>query len=293
MNIKFTIIIPTYNRAELLKEALQSLMDQDYSNFEVIVVDDGGADNSEEVVNAFNDDRIKYFWKENEERSIARNFGISHASGDYIGFLDSDDFHLPQHLSTSYKLISADFPPIIILGTEYRTYDDKLLFTQNDWSEDMKSKILKKSFLPHNSLFVKSEILKKYQFIPRREAVFAEDWYLWIRLALRYKFKFSREITSIVREHKKRSLNALDPYKVEKSVLIVVEYLFRDSEFLRLEKKIIDNILIELYLSTAMIFLKNGLKKKARKYFLLTINKNPSLLFKKRAIAIIKLFIGI
>jgi len=74
--ILFSIIIPTYNRAHLISKSIKSVLNQTYSNWELILVDDGSEDNTEEIVNSFGDNRIKYFYKKNEERSIARNYGI-------------------------------------------------------------------------------------------------------------------------------------------------------------------------------------------------------------------------
>jgi glycosyltransferase involved in cell wall biosynthesis len=108
----FSIIIPTYNRAEIVKTAIQSVKAQTYPEWELIVVDDGGSDKTKEVVEAFSDRRIKYFWKENGERGAARNFGVQKARGDYITFLDSDDKFLPNHLEDA--LYTKEAIPVIL-----------------------------------------------------------------------------------------------------------------------------------------------------------------------------------
>lgn len=94
-----SVIIPTYNRAHLVARAIQSVLDQTYQDFEIIVVDDASTDNTEAVIQQYDDSRIVYLKHEvNSGGAAARNTGIRHARGQYIAFLDSDDEWLPIHL---------------------------------------------------------------------------------------------------------------------------------------------------------------------------------------------------
>ncbi len=89
----FSIIIPTHNRASFLPKAIDSVLEQSISNWELIVVDDGSTDNTAEVVKEFlSDNRIKYHYQENSERGAARNKGIALSSGDFLTFMDSDEY---------------------------------------------------------------------------------------------------------------------------------------------------------------------------------------------------------
>ena len=101
MNPFFSIIIPTYNRANFIFLTLTSVLNQICKNYEVIIVDDGSTDNTEEVVQGFikNNNLIyfHYYQKVNEERGVARNYGIKKAKGQWITFLDSDDLFYPNH----------------------------------------------------------------------------------------------------------------------------------------------------------------------------------------------------
>ena len=110
----FSIVIPTYNRGELLSNAINSILSQEFSDFEVIVVDDGSTDNTRELVEDLvkKNQSIKYFFKINEERSIARNYGIMRALGRYISFLDSDDLLYVNHLKVAYDLLKRNTFPI-------------------------------------------------------------------------------------------------------------------------------------------------------------------------------------
>jgi GalNAc5-diNAcBac-PP-undecaprenol beta-1,3-glucosyltransferase len=114
----FSIVIPTYNRANFIADTLNSVLTQDFQNFEVIVVDDGSTDNTSVVLADFKDLRIHYLCKNNGERGAARNYGLTRALGEYVVFLDSDDQLLPQHLTTLYtKIQETDNPNFI--ATKY------------------------------------------------------------------------------------------------------------------------------------------------------------------------------
>jgi len=99
-----SVIIPTYNRADLVGRAIQSVLNQTYQDFELIVVDDGSIDNTEEVVRNFKDARIHYIrHKENRGAPFARNYGAKIANGEYISLLDSDDYYLPNKLTVQIE----------------------------------------------------------------------------------------------------------------------------------------------------------------------------------------------
>ena len=90
-----SVIIPTYNRAHYVVEAVESVLAQTHKNIEIIVVDDGSTDGAEEILDPYKD-RIRYFYQENQGVSAARNLGIRNANGQYLAFLDSDDLWLPD-----------------------------------------------------------------------------------------------------------------------------------------------------------------------------------------------------
>lgn len=104
----FSIIIPTYNRAHTLHRPIDSVLAQTYTDWELIIVDDGSTDDTQSVVEAYRDPRIRYVRQENKERSAARNHGMHKAIGEWICFQDSDDEYLPMHLATLKKNIDIN-----------------------------------------------------------------------------------------------------------------------------------------------------------------------------------------
>ena len=177
MMILFSVIIPTYNRAHFIERAIKSVLDQTYQNFEIIVVDDASSDNTEEVVKRFSDLRIKYHKNHiNKERCISRNIGIEKAKGEYICFLDSDDYHLPNHLEVLYNEIQTQ-------------NETKGFFFTNSWNETSQgvrsergcpvySEIEPYTYFLHYTVnpqrwAVHKEVLLKHAFDP--EIVICED----------------------------------------------------------------------------------------------------------------------
>ena len=124
-NPLFTIVIPTFNRAKLLKKAIQSVIDQTISDWELVVVDDGSTDDTKEIVTAFKKENILYVFQEKKERSVARNKGIEKASGRYICFLDDDDYFLENHLEKFNEfLVLRDFPETILRSGYSKSFEN-------------------------------------------------------------------------------------------------------------------------------------------------------------------------
>lgn len=129
----FSIIIPTFNRAHLLSRAIESVIAQEFSDWQLIVVDDGSSDNTGEVVRVFTDidTRISYHYSKNQGAAEARNLGATFASGRYLTFLDSDDEYLPDHLAIRADILSAQ-PALEMLHGGVEVIGDTMIADKND-----------------------------------------------------------------------------------------------------------------------------------------------------------------
>ena len=116
INPQVSVIIPTYNRGWIIKDAIDSVLAQDYTEFELIVVDDGSTDHTSDVLDSYRND-IKILSQKNKGVSAARNRGIAEASGKFIAFLDSDDLWLSQKLSVQIEFFNQT-PDALICQTE-------------------------------------------------------------------------------------------------------------------------------------------------------------------------------
>jgi glycosyltransferase involved in cell wall biosynthesis len=126
-----SVVIPTYNRPDLLSRAIESVLDQTYTDFECLVVDDASPADSSSVVTGFDDDRLKYFEHEtNQGASAARNTGIEQADGEYIAFLDDDDEWLPTKLEKQVGLFhdQSDDVGLIYSWMNYKKQSGELIY---------------------------------------------------------------------------------------------------------------------------------------------------------------------
>src|SRR5690606_17296241 len=119
----FSLIIPVYNSADFLEKCMDSILSQSFTDYEVILVDDGSTDNSIELCKSYQDDRIRLFEKENGGASSARNLGMEQASGDYIWFIDSDDWIAENSLQTIYHHLETNYVDMLVF--DYHQIDMK------------------------------------------------------------------------------------------------------------------------------------------------------------------------
>jgi glycosyltransferase involved in cell wall biosynthesis len=166
----FSIIIATYNRDKFIATAIQSVLDQTFTNWELIIIDDGSTDKSKEIIESFKDDRIKYYYQKNQERSIARNNGIKRATGEYICFLDSDDYYLPNHLQVFKTEIKTQNNINLILVAN-RSYEHSNIQTNVDYfrtfEDNLSNHILYEAIIsspPIQCICINRYALKTMQF---------------------------------------------------------------------------------------------------------------------------------
>lgn len=114
-----SVILPTYNRAHLIAETIESVLAQTYSDFELIIVDDGSNDSTTEVVDQFQSNKIRYFKLGKVGRSGARNFGLKQATGSFICFIDSDDLFLPLKIERQLEILGSGHKYVMIYTAAY------------------------------------------------------------------------------------------------------------------------------------------------------------------------------
>ena len=198
---KISIIIPSYNNAKYLREAVGSALKQTYKNIEVIIIDDGSTDNSREVAESFRDPRIIYLWQENEGPAGARNKGIEKTKGEYVAFLDSDDLWEKDKLKKQLDFMEKN-PETGMLGTASREMtDDGKIRGREVFPEE--NKILQKILIRYNpfiqsSVMARREVFKRVGLYDRRFRE-SEDYELWLRIAADYKIGNLKEPLTIKR----------------------------------------------------------------------------------------------
>lgn len=215
----FTVILPTYNRAKSILGSVESVLAQTLKDFELIIIDDGSTDNTSEILKPVlaRDERVKYVYQENAERSAARNNGIEIASGDYICFLDSDDMYLPNHLAKFKQTIlkfnhtkALYYCSGIMDDGSKRVSIDNALYTGTTSTLEH---LLTTGAIGTVFVCLPRPILKHFKF--NVSISVGEDKELWSRILVEHKLIYSPQHTVVVNDHVDRtvSVNNLDSAK--------------------------------------------------------------------------------
>ncbi len=284
---KYSIIIPVFNREDRIANAIQSVLNQSYDNFEIIVIDDGSTDQTAKVVQGFNEQKVHYYFQENKERGAARNLGITHSTGDFLTFLDSDDQFLPDHLLTMDKLIQLN-PSGRFFCSSFKIVSDRQT-RFNILPADVREKLIHENFLSCNGVFLQSELAKSNLFIEDRILAGLEDWELWLRIASSNEVISSKPITTQMNDHEGRSVLQTKKEEIEKRFETFYSYVLQNKEIIEFYKNKIHFLKAgcETYIALHL-----ALTKKYRGAVLNHLAKgmlnSPAIIFKRRFYAILK-----
>lgn len=195
-----SVMMPVYNGQKYLSEAIESILNQTFTDFEFIIINDGSTDRTEEIILSYADHRIIYV-KNEENLQIVKtlNKGILLAKGKYIARMDADDISLPTRLEKQITFMREN-PHIDILGTWFETFGRKKYIQKLPTEhEQIKSDILFYTPLAHPAIFAKSEVLKQYKYPENYPK--AEDYALWTQLISRFQFSNIPEVLLLYRLH--------------------------------------------------------------------------------------------
>lgn len=279
-SLLISVVIPTYNHAHLIKKCLQSLIDQEYQNWEAIVVNNFSEDNTIEVVDSFSDNRIRIInFHNNGVIAAARNEGIRIVNGEWIAFLDSDDWWYPSKLTEvvqvqkDHDVIYHNLDGYTPSGKSYRLYKGR--YHKKPIFEDL---LTKGNQILNSSVVIRKKIIEDVNYLSENPNLFAiEDFDLWIRVSKiterfyylnkslgaywagdsnyskadrksieRMKFLYSTHLPSVSEKSKKSAQAILNYIVTRERMLCGDRYLFWD--FIRLiphlkRKKFIFNAL--------------------------------------------------
>lgn len=187
---KISVLMPAYNCEKYIDSSIKSILFQTFTDYELIILNDGSLDNTEQVILSINDKRIRYYKNEkNKGLTYTRNMLIKLAETDYLAFLDSDDLAEPERLEKEYNLLKSD-KDLAFVSSSFKAINEKGELIKSNWHYDLSSDQLKTAFLFYNPVATSSVMVKK-QCLP--EIVFregypvCEDYDLWTRIMLQYK----------------------------------------------------------------------------------------------------------
>ncbi len=224
-----SIVMPTYNAANFITESVESVIQQTYKNWELLIVDDGSTDDTKRVIQRFsNDSRIQYFHQQNRGQGKARNLGLSYATGNYIAFLDADDIWMPNKLETQLQELQEKKADLVFsegyIFTDKLTNSNGFMGTGKGFFSGDKGL---RDFLEINKIFpssvlAKAEIISKVNGFTEEPSIQnAEDYHLWIQLLINGNILFgSDEVLAGYRIHT-RSASYADKLSVARSIEMI------------------------------------------------------------------------
>lgn len=225
-----SVIIPCYNHGKYLSDAIQSVDSQTYQYFELIVVDDGSVDNTKTV--CLNYPKVKYVYQENAGLSAARNMGIKHANGDYLVFLDADDWLLDQALEINLNFLKSDVNAAFVSGGHKLHYEleDKSWTIQQEVTEKHYCNLLRGNFIGmHATVMYRSWVFEKFSFNPSLR--FCEDYDLYLQITRFFPMIHHTKLIAVYRHHSHNmSSNYLEMMRYALLVLEAHEKNLKTSE---------------------------------------------------------------
>ena len=270
-----SVIIPTYNRGNRITESIKSVLNQTYSDLELIVIDDGSTDNTSDVVNNIHDCRLLYYKQDNKGACAARNYGIKLAKGEYIAFQDSDDTWEPNKLEIELDLLESKNCDLVYCGLN-RIMQNKVIYIpegHNDYETIDIQKLLTQNRISTQTILMKTSVAREVLFDESFKRL--QDWDFALRVCSSgYKIDYVNQ--ALVRsEVQEDSITSLVPS--EQAYLFLLKK--HEDEYYRYPEAI-----ARLY-SIIAYRLKDNDRKKAIKYL------KKSFMYNKKLSTVIKLLL--
>jgi len=262
---KVSVIIPTHNRAECLRSAITSVLNQTFQNFEIIVIDDASRDHTQEVIADLNNARIKVIHNQVSKGAAgSRNIGIMKSSGEYVAFLDDDDEWLPEKLKIQTYLLDSSPPEVGGVCTGrfiIEKTDGRVLSMYNPEISDLS----KGNFITTSSLLLRRDCFEKCGLFDESMPT-CSDYDMWIRISKHFSFKIIKNALVNYSIHEDRLTSNYE--KRARGLEILVE---KHDDFFK--KDYMEYSLLCLDLGVAYCY--TGELRKGRKAFSKSIRMSP------------------
>ena len=187
-----SIIIPAYNAEKYIQRALESALAQTYKDIEIIVIDDGSTDKTAEIIKTYQDPRIIYIFQKNQGQGPARNNGIKKSQGEYITFLDADDYYFPEKVEKQVRFLEnhPEYQAVYCNALHFYSDNPTVIFKKkgNFHSGDIFKDLLESSYINPNTIMIYRKVLDKAGLF-NENRYYPEDWELWLRIS-RTGFRF-------------------------------------------------------------------------------------------------------
>jgi glycosyltransferase involved in cell wall biosynthesis len=262
-----SIIIPAYNAEKYIKGAIESALAQTYKNIEIVVVDDGSTDKTKDIVKEFADKRIKYIYQKNSGVAITRNTGIKNSTGEYIAFLDADDYYFPKKIEEEIKFLEQNKKFDLVYCNMVHFYDNapNKYFTHKGYfpSGNVFGDLLNGFFGQLNAVLIPKKIFNKVGLFDAN-LHYSEDWNLCLQIArFGFSFGFLNKRLVKIRISSDSHSRMENQWKMKNNNLMIFERLF--DSMTEKEKRVYgaEKIIAKLKIKLAIAHLTAKQKRKS------------------------------
>ena len=230
---KVSVIIPTYNQGRFITSTIDSVINQTYKDFEIIIIVDGSTDDTLERLERFGN-KIKIIQQENSERAVARNNGVKNSCGEYLAFLDSDDLWNSNKLEIQVKILDTN-PDISLVYSTCERIDEnsnKIRPAKRQlegYSGYVYEKLLMRNFIVSPTPIVRRNLFEETTGFVTKYIPY-EDWEFWIRFSLKGKVEFIPTPLAYYRIHSAQSVKTITAERIEHATTLLLEDSFKLQE---------------------------------------------------------------
>ena len=271
MNL-FTIIIPTFNSERTIETTLDSLNNQTYKDFSVIIIDNHSTDSTINIINSLN---LKFDYKlvineKNEERAYSRNLGMFLAESEFLTFLDSDDILLEDYFKDASFFLKYNNNKIFHCHYVLYNFEKKLITYKYKFNflriSNQYKRISQGNFLSCIGVFISKEIYKKYKFDNDLKIIGSEDWDFWFRILADYKLGVIPNVNAKILDHNNRSIYKFDVNEILERKLNILKKIKKNNHLSNKYKIYLTLIEATIYLYIIPIYIKQKDSKNIFKY---------------------------
>lgn len=226
-NPKVTVLIPVYNGEKFLKETIQSILNQTYTNFELLIINDGSTDGSKSIILSFDDQRIRYLENEINLKLIATlNKGVELARGEYIARIDADDIAYPERLEKQVRFLD-DNTEYGMVGSWCSVIDSDKQIKYHTSHGDIVFAMATYCPFIHPSVMIRKSVISNYNVVFDSNYLHAEDYELWSRIVFDTKVANITEFLTGYREHEEQISSIFKLEQIEQANKIKNNFLSR------------------------------------------------------------------
>jgi len=197
-----SVIMGTWNRTDEIRESVQSVLDQTYPEYELLIINDGGPEEVEEIVRSFHSPKIRYFrMRENRGHASVLNEGVKRSAGRYIAYLDDDDVYYPNHLESLHKAIASSGKKFVYSNTKFvrgelregKFVETKLMYRWNE--EHDRDKLIRNNYIANLGVIHEKSVFTRVGLFSE-DLNMVMDWDFWLRASLEFPFHHLDQTTS-------------------------------------------------------------------------------------------------